>query len=241
MIHLNKENIPIPELRSVKGWKEVDINDNNEELVSVKNRHDRITVFPHYYNAEIIGSIDDILVRESVSDMLISALEYLPENWRFIVYDGYRPYEVQLSLYNNHFNILKNKHKELPEHEIKSMTEIYVSYPSTKYSCPSPHLTGGSVDLSIIDESNNTVSMGSDFDQFSGRSCTNFFEKKLLKDGDLSEAEYVFLYNRRILFHALTSVGFSNYSEEWWHFDYGNQFWAVVEKKTAIYNLYEYN
>jgi len=24
----------------------------------------------------------------------------------------------------------------------------------------------------------------------------------------------------------MISVGFSNYPYEWWHFDYGNQFWA---------------
>lgn len=30
-------------------------------------------------------------------------------------------------------------------------------------------------------------------------------------------------------------AGFINYPEEWWHFDYGNQFWAKLAGKKAIY------
>jgi D-alanyl-D-alanine dipeptidase len=29
-------------------------------------------------------------------------------------------------------------------------------------------------------------------------------------------------------------LGFTNYPEEWWHFDYGNQFYAKIKDKAAI-------
>ncbi|MCG4287414.1 D-alanyl-D-alanine dipeptidase, partial [Lactobacillaceae bacterium KNUT 0156] len=42
--------------------------------------------------------------------------------------------------------------------------------------------------------------------------------------------------NRRLLYHVMTQAGFTNYIEEWWHFDYGNQNWATVSKRDfAVY------
>ena len=35
------------------------------------------------------------------------------------------------------------------------------------------------------------------------------------------------LYSRRLLYWALATVGLSSYTEEWWHFDAGNQFAAA--------------
>ncbi len=29
--------------------------------------------------------------------------------------------------------------------------------------------------------------------------------------------------------------GFTNYPMEWWHYDYGNQFWAKIKGVNAIY------
>jgi hypothetical protein len=31
------------------------------------------------------------------------------------------------------------------------------------------------------------------------------------------------------------NVGFTNYREEWWHFDYGNRFWAKLNGTDSIY------
>ena len=33
--------------------------------------------------------------------------------------------------------------------------------------------------------------------------------------------------NRRLLFNLMTSVGFTNYPYEFWHYDFGNQFHAL--------------
>ncbi|GMB08719.1 M15 family metallopeptidase [Thermolongibacillus altinsuensis] len=36
------------------------------------------------------------------------------------------------------------------------------------------------------------------------------------------------MQNRQILAHALQSVGFVNYFTEWWHWSYGDRYWAVM-------------
>ena len=49
-------------------------------------------------------------------------------------------------------------------------------------------------------------------------------------------AELRALGNRRLLYHVMVSAGFTNYPDEWWHFDYGNQNWALMSgRKAAVY------
>jgi len=42
--------------------------------------------------------------------------------------------------------------------------------------------------------------------------------------------------NRRLLVEAMESVGFVNHGHEWWHFSYGDRYWAVITgTDVAIY------
>ncbi len=65
------------------------------------------------------------------------------------------------------------------------------------------------------------------------RSETTFYEKELAEKGTLNKEEQEALENRRILYNALTGVGFSNYFTEFWHYDLGNQFNASVTGKSS--------
>ena len=43
--------------------------------------------------------------------------------------------------------------------------------------------------------------------------------------------------NRDILSSALSSNGFTNYDYEWWHWSYGDQYWAFKQTEpNALYN-----
>ena len=82
----------------------------------------------------------------------------------------------------------------------------------------SPHLTGGSVDITLYDlNTGATLDMGSDFDEPSERSHTDYYENK---------PSHPAHERRRLLHHVMTEVGFSNLPTEWWHFDFGNPLWA---------------
>ncbi|MCA8033337.1 hypothetical protein LGM46_10085 [Burkholderia arboris] len=42
--------------------------------------------------------------------------------------------------------------------------------------------------------------------------------------------------NRQILIDALTRTGFTNYPSEWWHWSFGDRYWAVIQNEShAIY------
>ena len=61
---------------------------------------------------------------------------------------------------------------------------------------------------------------------------TAYFET----NGMAGEAE-AFRNTRRLLYNMMTAAGFVNYSEEWWHYSYGDRLWARTFGKTPIYGL----
>ena len=92
----------------------------------------------------------------------------------------------------------------------------------------SPHLTGGSVDITLFDVATGEwLDMGADFDEPTERSYTHFYE---------DQPEHMACTNRRLLYSVMTAAGFSNLPTEWWHFDYGNPLWAHYNQQNhAIY------
>jgi D-alanyl-D-alanine dipeptidase len=110
-----------------------------------------------------------------------------------------------------------------------------VAPPSADPACPSPHATGGAIDLSVLDERRALVEMGTAFDAFDARAHTRYLERRLEAGEHLTAAEQAYLRNRRVLFHALRGAGFTNYPEEWWHFDFGNQLHARIEGTHAVF------
>jgi len=227
--------------RSVKSWKEVEIKepDKPEPLVDLA-RDERLKPYlilsPQYHQQKIEGSIEKMWVRESVADALYRAAQLLPEGCKFEIWDAWRPFVVQQALFNEYLESLKEKKPELSEKELNEEAQKYVSLPSKDLERPSPHNTGGAIDLTIVGPDGEKLEMGTEFDYFGPEAKTIYFEEKL-KDSEVapSERERQILKNRRLLFSIMITAGFSNYEEEWWHYDLGNQFWGRIKGKTAIY------
>lgn len=89
--------------------------------------------------------------------------------------------------------------------------------------------------LRLIREASMPLEMGTVFDGVHPETTTLFYEK--LDSAQLGEKERERLVNRRLLWNAMTAAGFSNYPEEWWHFDFGNQFYAARTGRRAIYSV----
>lgn len=217
-----------------ENWNLINIQESNESLVSIQSiNSEKIIVKPMYFIHGIEGALPECYVREGVARLLVEAAKLLPKGHNFIVYDGWRPFSVQSSLYNEYTRKITNQYPSLSALEISNLVKTFVSKPSLNEKSPAPHFTGGSVDITI-GIGNQPLNMGTLFDDFSNKSKTRYYEELIIHTKEEKEA----LENRRLLFHTLVSVGFSSYTEEWWHFDYGNQWWASAYKKeTAIYGL----
>lgn len=180
-----------------------------------------------YYKQGIKGSLKDCYARESVVTMLKEAEALLPEGLRFKIYDAYRPISVQQYLWDMFRKDVKEKNPDLTEEEIDKKTSFFVSKPSYDENIPSLHNTGGAVDLTLVTEQGYALNMGTLFDDFTHRAWTNHFESYTVCD----EVKI----NRRILYNAMISVGFTNLPSEWWHYGYGTKFWGYFKGKDALY------
>ncbi|MEP4669915.1 MAG: M15 family metallopeptidase [Cyclobacteriaceae bacterium] len=213
----------------MKSWQEIPIQECGEPLVSLTNSPlSKIQLIPFYYYRGITGALNHILCRESVYEKLRTAANHLPENHSLLIWDAWRPYAVQQYLYDEFKNTIKRLN---PIGNVNDLGSQFVSIPSIDVNKPSPHFTGGSVDLTILDKSGKPLEMGTAFDHFGDESNTQFFSDNISSQGLLIHQ------NRKLLLDIMVESGFQNYDMEWWHFDYGNQFWGAKTGEIAKYGL----
>lgn len=165
-------HIPL-EAGDVNNWRSIQLDNNTEPLLPIgpyspyKESH-RIATSSVYFGEhstspyikkenKIDGSLIGLYARKSVIDRLIRAAGTLASNYRLMVFDAYRPLEVQASLYNRYRSDLKKMHPNLSSSLLDAETQKYVSLPSNDVSKPSPHSTGGSVDMAIIEIHNSAI------------------------------------------------------------------------------------
>src|SRR5215207_3388075 len=92
-----------------------------------------------------------------------------------------------------------------------------------------PHVAGAAVDLTLIGE-NGPFDLGTPIDatpEQSNGAC--YFDATNIS----REART----NRALLADVLTAAGLVNYPTEWWHWSFGDRYWAYCEKQpNAIYD-----
>lgn len=199
-----------------------------EPLISVSGVSDRIQVYPYYYKKQIKGSINGCFLREGVVKKLVEVANNLPSNYYLVIFDGWRSFDTQKALYET----TKQQFKPLFENEVELLSHIekFVAKPSKNQNTPSPHYTGGAVDLTIA-YNNVWLNMGTEFDDFTEKASSLYYENK----ENLTKKDLEIRNNRRLLRNSMEHVGFCMNPEEWWHFDYGNARWANGTGASPIY------
>ena len=228
----------IPIVDSIK-WQEIwkiPIKESGEKLIPASYIPEKILCRPQYFIQGIDGAVPECFMREGAFAALLKAATLLPKGYRLVIYDAWRPLKVQQSLFLKFSEELR---KECPsdtdDESIFDMASRFVSPPKNDPDKVSPHMTGGAVDVGLVDECGLSCPMGSEFDETSKRSVTDYFEEKL-RNEELMPEEREYLFNRRILYNAMIESNFINYADEWWHYDYGNQNWAA--SKGASFAFY---
>ncbi len=223
--------LEIPDFVPIGDWKSVHITECGEPLVLINNIDPQIEVDPQYFYQQIQGTSPDVYLRAGAAERLLEAARLLPHDYRLLILDGFRPIQVQQALFDAFFNRLRQENPEKPDKELTALTQTYVSLPSVQPERPSPHATGGAVDLTLIGPEGLLLDMGAEFDTFDITARTDYFKcNPYFTD---------YHQNRRKLYQVMTSSGFTNYPEEFWHFDFGNQFWGKISSREAAYGLVE--
>lgn len=165
------------------------------------------------------------LLRDSVIKKLVEASKKLPPGIKLFIKEGLRTLDRQLQIFSAYANELCDKHSEWDEERIYNEACKYASPPREN----APHSTGGAVDLTLIDASGKELDMGTEVNETPEESENRCFTNT----PNISE---VAKQNRKLLIDLMTEAGFVNYSTEWWHWSYGDQYWAHQKKQPhAIY------
>ena len=178
-----------------------------------------------YHAMGLPGARPRNLVREGVADRLSRVAVSLPDGLSLVVWDGWRAVATQRALYDDWAAELRAAHPDWSPHEVDLETARYVSAPSDDPRCPAPHVTGGAVDLTLADGDGAPLDMGTGFDAFVPEAGALAFEHH---PGPVRD-------RRRLLFWAMAAHGFTAYLEEWWHYDFGDQFWGSIGGVPARY------
>lgn len=199
---------------SLTDFEHIPIRENGDLLVEL-SLYDFL-LEPVYFN-QGVSKDRRIFLRKTVAEKLEKIQKDL-NDCKFKIWDGYRPRSVQQSIYERFWKELQTDHPEWDNQRLEVEVGIFVTAPYKSKRIP-PHATGGSVDLTLTDSTGKELNMGTSFDHFGPESASLYFESR--SDNSVAKA------NRKLLREVMLSQGFNSDTDEWWHFDYGNQKWAA--------------
>ncbi|MFZ1029466.1 MAG: M15 family metallopeptidase [Limnoraphis robusta] len=237
----------------IKPYQKVPVQDCGEPLLPIPLEQFAVES-PHPYEKlgapYHLSNVDSpYYLRQEVLERLITAQTQLQSDypgWKILIFDAYRPVEVQQFMVDYTFSELL-KTRELKPDLISAeqcqaiLEEVYQFWavPSLDPATPPPHSTGAAIDITLVNHTGKIVDMGSPIDEISPRSYPNHFAESS------HSVDQKYHQNRLILAAVMISAGFQQHPNEWWHFSYGDQMWAWLnnqqeteQKSVAKYGRY---
>jgi len=237
-------------------WRKMPIKENGQQLVQVPQE----MVFPFYAKTMKLVADERMFLREKVYEMMLRARMWLQNHGLDLkVYDGWRSIELQENLFwyymkmftsgrfgqKDQFekldspDLIRTYFKSLPPETQTAMLEVnrtYVSWPSKDPEAPSPHATGGAIDVWLF-ENGVEADLGVPFDWMEENAGAFYHLKSRRKRFPVDDQRVCWSRTKLIL--AMAKAGFSCYGPEFWHFNYGNQMDALVRGNVACYSYIE--
>jgi D-alanyl-D-alanine dipeptidase len=157
----------------------------------------------------------DVLVREGLVSRLVDARAALPAGVDLKVIEGHRSVADQRAIIDEYSRELRVLHPDADEPELTRLYSRFVAPVAV-----APHVAGAAVDLTLVDDAGEELWMGTVVDatpEQSGGAC--FFD---------ADVDPTARRNRTLLADVLTGAGLVNYPTEWWHWSYGDRYWALL-------------
>lgn len=206
-------------------FEHIPIAENNDPMVDVSNYP--LLAVPVYYN-QGLSETPQLYTRRTIAEKLVALQQTVLAGYQFKIWDPWRSRQVQGNIYNKFWQALRATNPHWDDDKLKHEVGIFVTSPDMPGRIP-PHATGGAIDLTLVDRvTGEELNMGTAFDHFGPEASRDYFEA--------AGRDETVRHNRRLLYAAMTNAGFCTDPDEWWHFDYGNQKWAVsLGLNTASY------
>ena len=155
----------------------------------------------NFIGIDMYGELNKCYLQPDVAQKLKRCQQFLKTKFPYynlIVYDAARPRSIQAKMWDT----LKIPYQERSK---------YLSNPKGG----SLHNFGAAVDISIIDENNYVIDMGTKYDYF-GELAYPREEDRMIEEGKLTHQQ---LLNRELLRSIMAQGGFFCITTEWWHFN----------------------
>jgi len=204
-------------------FESVPVHDGHEPLVDLAGYP---FILDPVYHRDGCAPTADMLLRRSVADRLAELQQRWRGRYTFKIFDGHRPRTVQHAIYDGYQRRLRLQHPEWDEDRLGDETQRFVTRATDPARIP-PHSTGGAVDLTLLDDRGRELDMGTGFDHFGPEAAPGHFEAAH-RDPAIRE-------HRRLLLRVMLTAGFTVDDTEWWHFDLGNQSWAMRSGASAAF------
>ncbi len=206
----------------------IPIVENHEPFVDLKNQ----IIIAYGRSPEVPNNTNYTKLRKTVYEKLIQAQALLPKGIKLCVCEGYRSLALQRTLFESNVAQIRAFHPDWSDDQVFDEAIKLVSPLTNKDGSQNvpPHSTGAAVDVYLIDEKGEPLDMG--------LLVKDWMEDKggLLSQTDSQHLSDEAQRNRDIMSKALSAVGLINYPTEYWHWSYGDRYWAhQTGHKQAMY------
>ncbi len=156
------------------------------------------------------------LVRQGVATRLATAQTLLSGGLRLRVVEGHRTVADQQAIINRYSAEVCADRPGISPGDLHELVSRFVAPVEV-----APHVAGAAVDLTLVDAQGREVDMGTPVDATPERSGGACYTAAV---GISPFARS----HRRLLSTVLTWSGLVNYPTEWWHWSYGDRYWALA-------------
>ncbi|WP_407705641.1 M15 family metallopeptidase [Streptomyces niveiscabiei] len=138
--------------------------------------------------------------------------------------DPHRTAPLQREYFERYAAHLRAAHPDWSSARVHTAASRYVSPPDI-----APHSAGAAVDLTLVAPDGEELDMGTRMNASPEESDGACYTHA---PGITPAARE----NRRVLGEALSRAGLVNYPTEWWHWSYGDRYWALATgARAALY------
>jgi D-alanyl-D-alanine dipeptidase len=164
------------------------------------------------------------LVRAGVAERLERAQADLPAGLSLRVVEGHRTVADQGSILARYGAEVRAAHPWHDAEDIRELTSRFVAPVAV-----APHVAGAAVDLTLVGRRGRALDLGTEIDATPEQSDGRCY----FAANDISAAAR---WHRDVLARALRTAGLVNYPTEWWHWSFGDRYWALLtQSPTAPY------
>lgn len=165
------------------------------------------------------GPSDDPLsrwVRAPLLERLHDAASALPGDLRLALNEGYRRPSVQRRIFERYCDRLRELEPDADDAHIRRLASRHIAPPGA-----APHTAGAAADVVLTTPEGVLLDVGCPIDATPEESGGRCYTAHPDVSGEA-------LLLRTTLGDALAGAGLVNYPTEWWHWSFGDRYWALV-------------